>query len=409
MDSMKKLLAIEASMNARTLECESEVEAVLAAMVLGHHCVLIGPPGTGKSRIVDDACYYMGNLTLFRSLLHRFIEPEELTGPLSIPDLKQGVYKHLTAGHLPAAEVAYLDEIFNASSALLNTLLNLLNERTFAGQKTPLRAVVGSTNQLPEGLNSIQPDVQTSKALYDRFLVRLMVRPIQSDRAWAEMMLGRADAPRDSSLVLTREQVSTLSYNIEQVQLGTSTMRAMLRLRSELVRNGVTVSDRRWRQCLPLMKFRAAKEGRVETLPKDMLILQHALWTTPDQISRVAEAVLGTAVPALLVARKTEAELVGEVTALRSPELPSDQYLDKAITLNTKMLTEIKRLEDVAKEAGAVPEVVRVLKWMRSVQQEIAVSIAKKTGATDSASSSIGALLADLGADVGNSQGIGFR
>jgi MoxR-like ATPase len=57
------------------------------------------------------------------------------------------------SGMLPEAEIAFLDEIFQGSSAILNTLLGILNERVFRhGQtqlKCPLRISVGASNSLP--------------------------------------------------------------------------------------------------------------------------------------------------------------------------------------------------------------------------------------------------------------------
>ena len=53
-----------------------------------------------------------------------------------------------------AAQVAFLDEIFKANSAVLNSLLTILNERVFDnGSKrlpVPLLAVVGASNELPD-------------------------------------------------------------------------------------------------------------------------------------------------------------------------------------------------------------------------------------------------------------------
>jgi hypothetical protein len=70
--------------------------------------------------------------------------------------------------------VAFIDEIFKANSAILNTLLTVLNERLFdnGSQRlpVPLITLVGASNELPES--------EELDALYDRFLVRRQVRQV---------------------------------------------------------------------------------------------------------------------------------------------------------------------------------------------------------------------------------------
>lgn len=60
--------------------------------------------------------------------------------------------------------MAFLDEIFKANSAILNSLLTILNERRFDNGKSrqviPLLAVVAASNELPES--------EELDALYDR-------------------------------------------------------------------------------------------------------------------------------------------------------------------------------------------------------------------------------------------------
>jgi MoxR-like ATPase len=56
---------------------------------------------------------------------------QELFGPLSMRELENDAYVRKTTGYLPEASVAFVDEIFKANSAILNTLLTILNERSF--------------------------------------------------------------------------------------------------------------------------------------------------------------------------------------------------------------------------------------------------------------------------------------
>lgn len=63
--------------------------------------------------------------------------------------------------------MAFLDEIFKANSAILNSLLTILNERRFDNGKSrqviPLLAVVAASNELPES--------EELDALYDRLVL----------------------------------------------------------------------------------------------------------------------------------------------------------------------------------------------------------------------------------------------
>ena len=87
-------------------------------------------------------------------------------------------YERLTAGYLPSAEVAFLDEVFKANSAILNTLLGLLHERSFDnGQHrvdVPLVCLVGASNEVPQD--------ESLHAFYDRVLLRVPVTPVDDAR-----------------------------------------------------------------------------------------------------------------------------------------------------------------------------------------------------------------------------------
>ena len=112
------------------VERNEESSLVVLAMIAKEHILLLGVPGTGKS-VLGRRLSKLCNGSFFQRLLTRFTTPEELFGPLSLRSLENDEYRRSTSGFLPTASVAFLDEIFKANSAILNTLLTILNERKF--------------------------------------------------------------------------------------------------------------------------------------------------------------------------------------------------------------------------------------------------------------------------------------
>ena len=78
---------------------------------------------------------------------------------------------------LPEANLIFLDELLNANSAILNSLLMVLNERVFRrGKETkdlPALMIVGASNHLPQD--------DALQALFDRFLVRVRCENVAPD------------------------------------------------------------------------------------------------------------------------------------------------------------------------------------------------------------------------------------
>ena len=101
--------------------------------------LMIGPAGTAKSALSVELAKIVQGTEYFQWLLTRFSTPEEVFGPLSLKDLEQGVYKRNTTTKMPEANLVFLDEIFKANSAILNSLLTLINERLFYNNGTPVR------------------------------------------------------------------------------------------------------------------------------------------------------------------------------------------------------------------------------------------------------------------------------
>ena len=99
-------------------------------MTAGEHLFLHGPPGTAKSALIRQfALAVRGNY--FEYLLTRFSEPNEVFGPIDLARLREGTVATVTTRMLPEGEFVFLDELFNANSAILNNLLTVLNERVY--------------------------------------------------------------------------------------------------------------------------------------------------------------------------------------------------------------------------------------------------------------------------------------
>src|SRR5215468_8631218 len=144
------------------------IDLLGVCLVGGENLFLFGPPGAAKTALVHQLAARLEGRT-FDYLLTRFTEPNELFGPFDIRKLRDGELLTNTEGMLPEASLVFLDELLNANSAILNSLLVALNERIFRrGKETrPLAALVfvGASNRLPED--------DALKALFDRFLMRV--------------------------------------------------------------------------------------------------------------------------------------------------------------------------------------------------------------------------------------------
>src|SRR5499427_8573320 len=144
------------------------IDLLGVCLVGGENLFLFGPPGTAKTALVHNLAARLEGRT-FEYLLTRFTEPNELFGPFDIRKLREGELLTNTEGMLPEASLVFLDELLNANSAILNSLLGVLNERFFRrGRETrplPTLMVVGASNRLPEE--------DALAALFDRFLMRV--------------------------------------------------------------------------------------------------------------------------------------------------------------------------------------------------------------------------------------------
>ena len=163
------------------------------ALVSGENIFLHGPPGTAKSALIHDLCKRLHGQS-FDYLLTRFTEPNELFGPFDIRRLREGDLVTNTEGMLPEASLVFLDELLNANSAILNSLLTALNERIFRrgreSRSLPVVSFIGASNHLPED--------DALRALFDRFILRVRSDNVPGERLGEVLTAGWALQHRET-------------------------------------------------------------------------------------------------------------------------------------------------------------------------------------------------------------------
>ena len=271
-------------------EREETMSVALLSILAGQSVFFFGPPGTAKSLMARRLSCAFKESKHFEYLMQKFSTPEEIFGPIDITQLKQGNYVRKTKGYLPTADFAFLDEIWKSNPAILNTLLTITNERIFRNgdseDKTPLKALIGASNELPQSGLGLE-------ALWDRFVVRLEVPPLQ-DKNNFEALLdnpsveAKIDIPPE--LAFSTNEWQEWMQAMDSVKLSTQTKKFIHAVKVQATEEkDFYISDRRWLRAVKLLKSSAFFSGRMETNLQDALLLRYCLWSGVAQQTKIEE------------------------------------------------------------------------------------------------------------------------
>jgi MoxR-like ATPase len=302
-------------------ERETEINGSLLAILSGENILFLGPPGTAKTQLAKNICHSIEGGNFFNYLLTSFSTPEEIFGPLSLKALEDDEFRRKIDGCLPTAHVALLDEIFKASSAILNSLLTILNEHKYHNGReivdVPLLSVFGASNEFPEEEESLE-------ALYDRFLFRYRLSYIQDEENFRNLLF-RSPEDFEPSASIQVSEIYKLRVKAKNLSVDPDVELIITELRKNLQLQEIEISDRRWKKVIQVLKVAACSSG-CTTVDRTMaLLLQHMLWNLPEERETIRRTVFELVVSGGISTEKLRQEaedLQAAVSIALKNELP---------------------------------------------------------------------------------------
>ncbi|WP_170019421.1 AAA family ATPase [Campylobacter sp. RM16190] len=306
-ERFSKLLEI---LNEGLIEKEQAISLTLLSLIAGKSIFLFGPPGTAKSLVARRVSKAFASDKFFDYLMNRFSTPEEIFGPLKLSELRKDRLERQIKGFLPDADFAFLDEIWKSSPAILNSLLTIINEKRFTNGsdviKVPLKGLVAASNEFPQ-------EGQGLEALYDRFVLRLVVPRIEKKSNF-KLLLSSLGANENieisDELKISEELLSKIIKDSKSIKIGSAILDVIVNIKNKITKYNnniqkqdeteielsddikiIDISERRWINIMGLLRVSAVANDRQNIELSDVLLLKHTLWEDESQIQAISQII----------------------------------------------------------------------------------------------------------------------
>ncbi len=301
MKNKQKIENLLKKLNEGVFEKEEVIALSLLTAVAGESIFLLGAPGVAKSLVARKLKYAFSEEKSFEYLMSRFSTPDEIFGPVSISKLKnEDKYERIVTNYLPSSTVVFLDEIWKAGPSIQNSLLTVLNEKIYRNGeeeiKVPLKALISASNELPSKGQGLE-------ALWDRFLVRLVVSGIADPVNFNNMItkeLNKDDGKVPGEYKITGMEYQQWSKEIDRIEVPENILNIIHRIRLYIDQHNqreenkaepIYVSDRRWRKIARMLKTSAFLNGREAVDVMDCFLIKHCIWDDPKQVPAINQFV----------------------------------------------------------------------------------------------------------------------
>lgn len=357
---IQRLNALGNEIKCQLVAMDEEVDLVLTALIAGETVFFLSLPGAAKTTLARlvaqgiDGNFFRKNLTADTSR-------NDIFGPLDPEKIKQGRWGRKLAG-LATATVANVDEVFRASGPVLDMLLEALEEHTLAEpdaiHELPLVLGISAGNEL------VNATIQN--AFWDRIIIRKEVNyPARSEDWEALLSSAHGTVPVETRIDPAEIMLVQGLVELRAAELPKEIVKRMTRIKLRLDKSGIVVSPRRFLAWARVAIAGSMLRGQAQPGSKSLLVGQHILWISQEDIPEVRDVVGRLSDPerGVLLAAAADLEhilanLQDEHTTLEhlvqwQAKLQKHQKLVESKVTDPDLLNEKEKLLKQFQEAGA--------------------------------------------------------
>jgi MoxR-like ATPase len=345
-----RMLQILAELKGMNFERDAELTGAVVALLARQHMLLLGDPGTGKSRLIRGIAQRIEGARYFQKQLARDTKTEEVFGMWDMKAMESGLFKRAAgARRMQDAHVVFMDEIGKAGSNIRNQLLLGMEEREFEDGdqvvQIPLMTMFAASNEM------FTDDDETAAAVWDRFVLRYVVRPIQHPANFRKV-LDLNDEDGTPGVTVTLAELQQAQAEVKTVDLA-KVNPLLERLWAKVNAKKIPVSIRRWKRVQRVVRAHAWLHGRMVANEEDLEVAAHALWVEPNQLATIRKEIMELANPLDQEALELHDQALEVYTKAMDPEVPEDKLTDVGREANKKLRHAKERLQTLKEQAEA--------------------------------------------------------
>ena len=272
-----------------------------------------------------------------------------------------GKPEHITTGKIPDSHICFLDEIFKSGSAILNTLLQVLNERRYTNEgvsiNIPVISFFSASNEIP---NFKDRENENLKPLYDRFDLKVVTEYITDHDNRMKALKKKQDNSRTKPFqTFTLLELTEMQEEVKCVRIPDQINELADCILCELRGKGIHISDRTYLNYGSIVQAEAWLNGRDKVDKKDLKVLVNYFWNEPDERVKIRE----------IIDSLVDNQISGQLDEIIADALHAEeQYVNspsdkvKALLIFRNAIVEPYKkcltLAKAAEENGIVPEII---------------------------------------------------